>query len=285
MRRLALPGATKTVANLVAQTISVLPNEFQYSKLINIFVNFGGGTNFADITRIRLKRNGVPFIDLSALDFRARVEALSEGDIVISAAATNFPIPAGLLRPHGYENARKYDWREMVQFPDAPLTLEIVLAATAVAGTMDIGVEYTDTPAFLHPWALGYPINATGAISNFPFQISVPGGVLRAVTIPRTNLSRLKIVLENEEVLEGSGPTFSGGTTRTTLDAYQKRYAPSSIVTPYVLPVNGGKLPVPGQSYMQLDVAAGWLATNEVVFDLLAPASPEAAAALIAGDY
>lgn len=277
MRRTFYNGSTKSIANLVVQTLVWTATEVPSERVVAYHFTLqgaAGANGLDDISRIRISANGSNIVNITPTMLRAYWQSYTGGRVKVPAAATSFTVPFCLL------DAPIPDAQDVSQFPArSQVQIELVTAATIVTGAAFVGwTETTISPEWF-PRILGSTLNipASTSLQRYSFQ---ENGIVRGIQLPHTGIDRARFVLGNQdftflpslvfqgfttgdigdmlfeaESLYGDGPG-SAGTPLTT--------APFSRITANIpAPVDG--------SYIELQTGVGFAASNEACIYAIAP--------------
>lgn len=234
--------ATKAIA---ASTTVVFNNDEVTSEGVveYAFVATGAGNTLANISRMRVKADGVPIVDTTPDFLRAYIERCSEANFAPPAAATRWTIP--LYNLEGLSPLQKY----ASQFPKGrKITIEIVFGAGAGAGTLLCMWRQTDIPQAFYPLITSTPLNIAASQTN---QQKTFGrqGLVRAYGINSTGLNRLRLLVGGVQVCNVDG---------TTILEQQQMENPVSITNPIVNTIEPEIPAQAGETFAELDTAAGW---------------------------
>lgn len=254
MRAISSIFNEKTHAVAASGTVSASSPDIESERVVAYHVDLAtsGANDLGDVSRIRLKAGSQTIWDLTPLQLRALIQRFSRSNFALSATATAFTLPL-------YHMDLKGDDRYRAHFPAGKkATLEIVFLATAVAGTCQIGYSIVSEAGDQYYKCLGQALNITGAATNAPFT-PTQGGVLRALGLVTTNLTKVKLKLGGVYRLELSGRLFREAGTLENVE---------TVTDPWVSKIHGPDRFRDGDG-IYLDVAAGWTAGNEGLFYML----------------
>ena len=246
-------GSTKTVS--ASTTVTFAANEIAGPGVMR-YLLFLTTSTVADISRVRVKRDGVSLLDLPIDHLRSYISRLSRSNRTIATTDTSLEIPLSLIDGIGSE-------QEACQFGDGAPTVELVIPAGATTGTVLIGWEMSElTPAFT-PRNVSVQSNIGASSTNGRIPVNVqPDSVLRSITIPTGNLDRARLVLGGKQMfdLEGTGLlAFAQADGGGMSD-------PATIVI--------DPTPAPVGSYLEISTAAGWSTGDEISLGSLVPQTP-----------
>jgi hypothetical protein len=197
-------GAGKVLVASTTQTLTFTPSDapgsVQGASVVAYHLSLGGRTggaadaDFGDISRIRLKANGVTIMDfgpgLALLALQSFLETFNWANTAPSAVGYQFTLPLWI------PDARTEDEQDLCAFPvNAVPTIEVTIAASTGTGQqLFCGWTYSDVPPMFSPVLYGSQMNiAAGAVSaRFPL---VEPGLIRALGINIGGLGRFRAVL------------------------------------------------------------------------------------------
>jgi len=262
----------------------------------------GAGNTFNAIDRIRVKANGVPFIDIATGQFRAFVQRFTNGRFTYPAnAAINNLSAAGtavdwrrFTIPLCFIDREKSEEADVCQFPVGALpTIEIVFNANAAAGS--IYASWTETDVAPQCWPKLYSNQMNIAASNvngrYPFSEE---GIIRGFGIETTGLGRARFVLNGRQVYHNQGQPASSATVTEDMMFLEsealnggKSYSiaaatagvDNSVEDPAWIKQTTGENATPGRSYAELGTLAAWSGvSSELGVYAVVPYAREAAA-------
>ncbi len=241
----------------------------------------GAGNTWNAIDRVRVKANGVPFIDISSGLFRAYIQRFTNGRMTypangainnLSAAGTavdwrRFTIPLCFI------DREKSEEQDVCQFPVGALpTIEIVFNANAAAGSIYASWTESDQTPMCYPKLYSNQMNiaASNVNGRYPFSEEA---VIRGFGLETTGLGRARFVLNGRQIYHNQGqPATSATVTEDMmyLESEQlnggKSYSvvagtaaqDNSIEDPSWIKVTAGENATPGRSYAELGTLAAW---------------------------
>lgn len=238
-------AGSKTLAAITAETIVWNSSDIPGTGVEAYHINLTGTDNdFDSLTRIRVKAGASTIWDVNELQHAALVQRYTK-KAGPGATATRFTIP--FFRLGGNEmDGRKY----MVGFPNgqAP-TIEMVKDATGAAGTAFAGWTINSEPTQFYPMYIGSQGNIAASVTNGRIPLTNKG-LLKGICVPDSaDVNRLKVVASGQELINMSSAQLleteeleQGGTVTTNIFLDFETMLPLT----------------PGNSYIELDTAAGW---------------------------
>lgn len=233
-------------------------NDIPANGVVAYHVEFtGAGMTYGDVTRIRVKSQGVTIIDLDNAHFTAFIQRFTKTNRVLAAADTFFTIPLWLPEKEAESDDEGADICQMPR-GGAP-TVELQIGAGGAAGTALIGYTVSDIAPKWYPVIVGSALQIAASTANGKYPLFEPGGV-KAFSINTTGLDRVKLVLAGIQKYHSDG---------VLAQAVQDDRNLATTLNPIWLDVGGrdlkGLMSAPaGSSYLELATAAGWAgATNE----------------------
>ena len=242
-------ASTKVTA---ASTTNVFTaQDFDATGIVKLlFFLTGAGMVFGDITRFRVKNGGITTHDFSPAQFQAWYQKYY--GVAPVTADVAFDIPFHL--PYLGDSVDAADICQMV--PGGQPAIEIVVGAGGAAGTIQMGWIKTTVAPSMYPILLGSSMQIAASSNNAHYPLADPG-VIKGVIIPTTGLTRFNLTLGGARRINIEG---------TTTLAQSQRERNAQVVTDPICSDLGGPQPAPsGNSYVEMDTAAGWVgAANEV---------------------
>lgn len=228
-----------------------------------------GGTG---LTRCKVRADGDVIIDILSTHLIAFLQSAAPSHPTLTnGVATRFTLPFNLL------TAPTRMARDTCQFPlGKAISVELQFGA-AGAGTVVVGATYTeDVEPTMYPRLYGNQINVTGATTSGNYPISEPGEI-RALVLNTTNLNRAQVVLGKEYVQDLLN-------TSNLAAEYDQLEQPlvntvAALIDPRCFLIDSGRSAPSGSSRLQLDVGAGWGATNELTIWSTTPVAARAPSA------
>lgn len=217
----------------------------------------GAGMTFGDITRIRVKSQGVTIIDLDNAHFTSFFQRYSKSNRALVAGDTFFTIPLWLPENEAEGDEKGADECQMPR-GGAP-TVELQIGAGGAAGTALIGYTVSDRAPKWFPIIVGNALQVVASTASARYPLYEPGGV-KGFSINTTGLDRVKLVLGGVQKYHSDG---------VLAQAVQDDRNLATGLNPIWLDVGGrdlsGLMSAPqGSSYIELATAAGWAgAANE----------------------
>ena len=270
MRKATFQGSSKTIANLVVQTLVFTPQDLESAGLVQLMFATTGAANTASVVadRIRVRAGGDVIIDCSWAQMQAFQQRWSNRFVANADADTTFSIPLNFLdAPRGMTGEQQ----DRCQFPpNREIQVELTTTAAAVTGTIMAGWKQTDRPAECFQRYYSSVLNIPGSATNARYNFAEPG-ILRGLTLPQANISRAELYVSDRQAWRLPGPTFAGGTSTDLLS--QKDFFEDG-VTETATKHHSVDLGIPaaaGSSYLLLDTAAGWSTANEGAFYAVVP--------------
>lgn len=260
-------GVSKAVAATTAQTIVFTPGEIEgagvIAYLISLTENAAGANNdFGALTRVRVKANGVTFIDLTPAHLKAYVQRMSRSNFDIADGDRFLIIPLMDLA------APTWDLQDIQQFPrGAQPTVEITTDNSVAAGTMLIGYIRTTVDPLLWPRLIGTQMNIAASQNQARFTFSTDG-VVAGLGINTVGLTNLRAIISGEELIDLPSAGLPAGTTSRGDMLFLSQLLDNVDVDtdPAFLKLNAGLPADSGSSYVLLDTSAAWVgAANELV--------------------
>jgi len=253
-------GAGKTVAATSVQTLRFNQSDIPGPGVVAFHLVFSGANNdLGAVTRIRVRSNGVPFIDVNPTQLIAYVNSYSRNQALLATTAQRFTIPLMDL------SAITYDGQDACQFPfEGAPEVEVTTDNSTSAGQILCGYTLTDVPAQSSPLLVASPMNIAASQTNAKYSFAEQG-LVRGVYVPHTGLERLQVYLGGELALHGAGPAWAAGTYGDMLAEFERVFgAGQNPAVPFQRIDIGRNAPT--GSHVALDTAAGWAgATNEMV--------------------
>lgn len=265
-------GAGKTVAATSVQTLRFNQSDIPGQGVVAYHLVFSGANNdLGAVTRIRVRSNGVPFLDVSPTQLIAYMNTYSRNQALLATTAQRWTIPLYDLA------AVTMDGQDQCQFPvlGAP-EVEITTDNSTSAGQILCGYTLTDTPAALSPLLVSSPMNVAASQTNAKYSFAEAGQV-RGVYMPHTGLQRLQVYLGGQLALHGSGPAWAAGTYGDMLAEFERVYGAGQDPAVPFQRIDIGRNAPPG-SHVALDTGSGWGGVgNEMTLYAMRANSPAAA--------
>lgn len=241
----------------------------------------GAGNTFNAIDRIRVKANGVPFIDLSAAQYRAWIQRFTRGRFHYPAnAAINNLSAAGtpvdwrrFTIPFYFLDREKSEEADVCQFPvGAQPTVEIVFNANAVAGSIYASWAETDVTPLAWPKLYSSQMNIAASQANGRYPFS-EDGIIRGFGVETTGNGRFRAVLNGRQIYHNQGQPANSTTVTEDMMLLESEaldggasYAvvagtaaqDNSIEDPAWIKVTTGDNATPGRSFVELTTTAAW---------------------------
>lgn len=211
----------------------------------------GAGNSLADLDRIRVKAAGQTIWDVNMVHLFAFMQRLGRSNISALAADLSFTIPLDKVN-FGDNNGLRFAGG----FPRglAP-TVELVTLATIAAGNSYIGWTQSDQPfQFFTKYCASNPGWAAAAANNVRHPIT-QDGLIAGISINTVGLGRLKVKISGVEVLN-----------LTVAQLLQTQRMQNSIVQvdPIFIEFETPIAAVGGDSYVEADTTAAWVAADEI---------------------
>lgn len=252
MRTLHENLSPKTVAAsaLVQWTSTDVPNP---EGIVGLHFAFtGAGNTLANVTRIRLKADGIgAFLDLPPAFIRAYAQRFALSNVAIAAAAATFSIWLSLPDLANEDAADESQWPGNRAF-----TAEVQFGAGAGAGTGLLAYTKTNIPRKWYPALYSNPMNFAASQSNQRWGLTEDGEI-RGIGINSTGLSKVILSVGSEMVFDGID-----GTELIESQAWADAPTLTDPVVRELVPArrNGGK----GEA--MIDSAAAWAGTANEFF-------------------
>jgi len=259
-RKYGFDGAGKTIAATSVQTLRFNQSDIPGPGVVGYQLVMSGANNdLGAITRIRVRSNGVPFIDVTPTQLIAYCNTFSRDRMLLTTAAQRFTIPLWNL------DAPTPDGQDVCQFPvEGAPEVEITTDNSTSAGTILCGYTFTDVPAEASPLLVASPMTIAASTVNSRYAFA-ENGLVRGVYVPHTGLERLQVYLGGELALHGAGPAWAAGTYGDMLAEFMRVDGAGQTPAVPFQRIDIGKAAPPG-SYVALDTAAGWAGVaNEMV--------------------
>lgn len=254
-----------TLVTAASTTVTVTSRDIPGTGVIAYhFLFTGAGMTFGDLTRVRVKAAGVPFIDCTLAHFQAWLTRYYPKGVSPGAAATAFTIPLwlppGMVDPDGKPLA--YDDGGF-PFGQAP-TIELVIGAGGAAGTVQVGWTISDARPRFSMGLIGNNMNwPAGAANQQRYAFSDPG-FIRALSMNTVGLTRGKAQLNGIQRANIEGTALWQETQAAWKDA--------GVTDPVFMDFGRPVYCPPGSNtYMEGDTAAAWVANNELTQFALRP--------------
>jgi len=245
-------GVSKTIAATTTQTIIFPANEIEGAGVIAYQVQFNGGADIADISRIRVMASGDLIVDVSPAQLRTWLEGTARTGATQATTDTRLLIP--LYMPH----LPTRDERDSCQFPlGAQPEVQIDLIDTVPVGAANISWVKTDVaPRFASRFysnVLNIAASQVNARGNFS-----DGGVINGVVLNTVGVNRARLLVSGREAFNLPGPQFNAQTWGNGLAATRMGESPLTITDPQFIPVTLGLQAAVGSSYLELTTGAAW---------------------------
>jgi hypothetical protein len=275
----------KTIA--ASTTVSFTSSDIPSSGIVKYHIAMtGAGNTFNAIDRIRVKANGIPFIDITSSLYRAFIARFTAGRIlyppaqVIGVAAgaptdwRRFTIPLCFIDREKSEEA------DVCQFPvGAQATIEIAFNANAVAGSAFLAWTETDITPLCWPKLYSLPMNIAASSTSSRLALA-DDAVIRGFGLETSGLGRFRAVLNGRQVYHAQGqPVTSATVTEDMLFletdmleggiTYQLQAGTAAVQNaigiaagaacdPYWIKNTSGDNATPGRSFVEIGTLAAW---------------------------
>lgn len=241
----------------------------------------GAGNTWNAIDRVRVKADGVPFVDVSSGLFRAYIQRFTNGKRTYPAnGAINNLSTAGaavdwrrFTIPLCFIDREKSEEADVCQFPVGALpTIEIVFNANAVAGSIYASWTETDVEPRCYPKLYSNQMNiaASNVNGRYPFSEE---GIIRGFGVETTGLGRFRAVLNGKQIYHNQGQPASSATVTEDMMFLESEFLDggksysvvagtaaqdNSIEDPAWIKVTDGQDATPGRSFIELGTLAAW---------------------------
>lgn len=262
-------GASKTVAATTAQTLVWSGSDLESEGVVGYHISFtGAGNIITDVSRVRVKANGIPIWDCNILHYRAWLQRMSYANYAIAAGTDPMRFTLWLNMP----DAATDDLRDIVQFPvNTQATVEVQTTAGTVAGTAILGWTKTDVPASFYSKLYSQAINCPASSASFSYPFAEDGFVA-GISLNTVGLDRAELWLSGTNILNLPGVAYVNAATGDMFTDYQIVDDGITLVDPIFRKINNGLPAASGNSYLRLTTQAGWVgAANELGVYALVP--------------
>jgi hypothetical protein len=240
---------SKVKAALTAETITFTASDIQSDDVVSYQIAMTGtdGTLANNATRIRMKASGSPIWDIDTAHYRAFTQRMYGNRLAVATTATSFTLPLFNLDDIGEAAYGRYN----AGFPKgSAVTLELVTNATAAVGTVQCGwTANRRSPQFWTSY-LGSQMNIAASTTNGRYPIT-QGGFIRGFSINTTGLTRVRLVLSGEEVVNLPVANFINAETPDSDTA-------ATLSNPYFIVLDEPRAAALGTSFVEIDTGAGW---------------------------
>jgi len=267
MRKTIFNGISKTPPT-GGGTTTFTSSEIDGGGMTALHVILGDGTGAGNLaagkfTRFRAKANGATIWDCSIAQLQALLERYSPANFAFGSSAKRFTIPFNDFRmPLNADSDR-------LQFPPGALPQFELDNSSYTAGTNPGTITLA--------WSKNDEIEPEGFSKFISQQTNIPSGVnnlirvpiselgdVRGLTIPDdAHVSRLRIVLNGDEVFNAPGTGFGSGTGSALLEVGQLEDG-TTITDPIFLELESGSPALSGNSWAELVTIAGFAASTEI---------------------
>lgn len=209
-----------SATNIITFTSSDVPSD-RVTRYHFTFTQAGSAAvDTSLLTRLRIKSNGVAIWDLSGAFLRAFLFRFSKGNYnlppsaITAAAAAAAAVTGNSVRrftvPFDILDAPTKDAADVCQFPmQSNVTIELTITTGAnQSGAVQCGYTQTDVEQACYSKLLGSQMNIAASAASGRFNIA-EDGIIEGIGINTLGLSRLKIVLNGQQVFHASGPVTS----------------------------------------------------------------------------
>ena len=267
MARLFDFSASKAIAATTAQTVTFTAADIPSAGVVAYVVMLEGSANtLADLTRIRLKADGTPIIDVSFAHFQAFIKRLSHTNEDNTTSEQEFIIP--LYVP----DAPTEDAQDLSQFPRGmQVQLELETGASTGAGFAHVGFIQSNIEPMFYPTLIGQPMNIAASATQQRFNLSGNRGQLRGFGIETTGISRMRVVINNHQWVNIAGDVYRAS-AGNMMAAWQSLRNVKTLTDPDFFKTATGQAVVPGASFVELTTDGTWSgATSELSVHSLIP--------------
>jgi hypothetical protein len=258
---------------VVSSTLTFSQNDIPFpqkgSSIVALHFDLSGaGNTLANITRIRLRANGLTYWDITPTELRTYYSAFANDSLDWGASSTRFSMPLCLI------DVEDEDAADRVAAPlNHNLQVDLAYGATAMTTPATfIGWTTSDVDPIFAPTLIGRPTNYAASQTNAKVNLA-EGGFLRAMLLPNqaTGYVRWRIVSNAEQRYAGRPAIIQGANDYHDTGALAASFISAKFVGMPTVP--------PGGSYVEFDSGAGAAATDEIVAHVLTPQPAVAAAA------
>lgn len=225
--------------------------------VVKYIIDFdGAGNDLNDIDRVRVKAGGPAFYDVPISHHRAYLQRMSRNNVAPALTNSRISLPLYLMEEKG-------DARYAFGFPGALApTVEIVTLASIAAGNIFAGwAKRIDAP--LTGWAkfLASASTTPAGTKNIRHPIT-QDGLIRGFCLTTTALDRVKLVLRGEEIVNLTGEML--------IESQAQENAIEGLSTQLFFKLEEALPAAGGDSYLELDTAAGWTPNSDIsIFSIL----------------
>lgn len=240
-------SAPKTLNATTAETISWGASEIAGSQTAVYTLELTGTANdVGSLTRFRCKASGQTIWDTDMGHLQALIQRLSRSNHDAANADQTLSFPLMALDAKG-------DERYTVGFPNGSSpTVEITKDNTGGAGGALLGWRLADTVYQWYSMFLCSQMNIGVSVVNGRMPITQPG-FLRGFSVPTTGLTRVRLVVNGDEIVSQTG---------AMLIEAQQMEGGDSFTTPIFIKLDEMVEIVAGSSFLEVSTDGTWGGTT-----------------------
>jgi hypothetical protein len=261
-------GKTPVINSTLTFSQNDLPFPVPGKSIVAIHFDLSGsGNTTSNLTRIRLRANGLTYVDVTYTELRAYFAGSAWSSLDWGASATRFTIPLHILDFFDEDSA---DQSAAPLFHN--LQVDLAYGGTAMTTPLTfIGWTLSDVMPVFAPTIIGRPHNYGASFTNAKLNLA-EGGFLRTLLLPNqaNGYTRWRFVVNSEQRLAGRPGILEGANDYRDAGPVATSFLTHKFVGMPTVP--------PGGSYIEFDSGSGGAATDEIVAHVLTPQPAVAAA-------
>lgn len=263
-RRANFFGAQKAITGGVIQTLTWTSSEIESAGVIEYIIGLApAGNGLDDFTRFRMRASGATIIDCSIIALLSLQQRFVPNNTPNAATGNILNVPLFDVR------AVIEDAQDLYQFPKgAEVQIELVTAATSVAGSAVIAWKSTNIEPAGYAKYLGRTLNIPASAAQAPYPFT-EDGILHALTIPTLGIQIAELQVSGARAWRLPGGVFAGLAIGDILASKDFLFDGSTVLAPVTktISIDLGVPAATGSSAIILDTSAAWVgATNEGFF-------------------